>query len=432
VPQSLAPPVALLVSPLVRALNRKIGIEEYLLWSTAAIPLMFLTVARAGADISLGYPFILMNSLVLLVFNRLKVHRYHLIAILSVGSFSLIGGSLAGTPINAMLSQVIGISVMSIYFFSALTVLGPSVPRWMDMYARVAFGVALFGIVAWIAARILHTGDGRLKAFYAEPSNFVYTTLPALGYFVNIYVKEKRYGPEVAIFILSYLLADSSLGFLGMLLIGGITFGRRLKGWQVILGIVLACGFVSGLYFASQNFRWRVRDTLLAISTQDLSKSNGSTYAFLSNAYVTAKTFSDHPLTGVGLGGYRGIYDIYISDLNGIETTNSYNLGLNQDDANSLFFRTAAELGAPGLICLFTFLIVCARVKGSPYREIRNALVPYMIVRMSRFGAYFSVEIYFFVGLYLLNYLNYRRLNPGVSVRPTANLPSRRNALQPR
>jgi len=28
---------------------------------------------------------------------------------------------------------------------------------------------------------------------------------------------------------------------------------------------------------------------------------------------------------------------------------------------------------------------------------------------MSRFGAYFSMELYFFVGLYLLNYLEYRR-----------------------
>jgi hypothetical protein len=432
VPQSLAPPVALLVNPLVRALNRPVGIEEYLLWSTAAIPLMFLIVAHAGADISLGYPFILLNSLVLLVFNRLKVHRNHLIAILSVGAFSLIGGSLAGTPINTMLSQVVGISVISIYFFSALTVLGPSVLRWMDMYARIAFAVALYGIALWFVARILHTGDGRLKAFYAEPSNFVYTTLPALGYFINCYVAEKRYGLEAAIFILSYLLADSSLGFLGLLLIGMVTFGRRLKGWQVIMGILLACGFVGGIYFASENFRWRVRDTILAISTQDVSKSNGSTYAFLSNAYVTGKAFSNYPLTGVGIGGYRGIYDTYISDLNGIKTTNVYNLGLNQDDANSLFFRTAAELGVPGLICLFVFLIVCARVKGSPYREIRNALLPYMIVRMSRFGAYFSVEVYFFVGLYLLNYLNYRRLNPRTFAQPAAGLPSRRNALQPR
>ena len=71
--------------------------------------------------------------------------------------------------------------------------------------------------------------------------------------------------------------------------------------------------------------------------------------------------------------------------------------------------RVAAELGGVGLIALFGFLIVCAQVDGKPYRQIRNALLPYFLIRMSRFGAYFSMELYFFVGLYLLNYLDYRR-----------------------
>jgi hypothetical protein len=111
----------------------------------------------------------------------------------------------------------------------------------------------------------------------------------------------------------------------------------------------------------------------------------------------------------VGLGGYNYFYDNYISDLTGIQATFSGNLDLNRSDANSLILRTAAELGVPGLVTLFGFLILCGRVKGQSYQMIRNALLPYMIVRIWRFGAYFSVELYFFVGLYLLNYLSYRR-----------------------
>jgi hypothetical protein len=60
---------------------------------------------------------------------------------------------------------------------------------------------------------------------------------------------------------------------------------------------------------------------------------------------------------------------------------------------------------------LVGFLIVCGRVKGDRYVDIRNALLPYMIVRMSRFGAWFSMEVYFFVGLYLLNYMHSRAAN---------------------
>jgi hypothetical protein len=84
------------------------------------------------------------------------------------------------------------------------------------------------------------------------------------------------------------------------------------------------------------------------------------------------------------------------------------NENLNRDDGNSLFLRVAAELGMPGLLVLLGFLIVCSRVGGPPYQTIRNATLPYFLIRFGRFGAYFSVELYFFVGLYLLNYMQSR------------------------
>jgi hypothetical protein len=171
----------------------------------------------------------------------------------------------------------------------------------------------------------------------------------------------------------------------------------------------VGCGFVAGLYLGSANVRMRVQDMARAISTQNVAKANGTTFALVSNAYVASQVFVAHPLTGVGIGGYNYVYDSYISDLTGIKQTFFGNIDLNRADANSLFFRVAAELGAPGLVVLFGFLIICARVRGSPYQMMRNALLPYLIVRMWRYGAYFSVEVYFFAGLYLLNYLNYRQ-----------------------
>jgi hypothetical protein len=395
------------VNRLSQTLQKPIGVVEYLRWSTAAIPLMFLIIGRLGADIMLGYPFIVANSLILLILDKLRVHRNHIVALLAVSTFSLVGGTLAETPITAQASQILGISVVSIYFFCALAVLGPSVRQWMDMYARIAFGVAVYGIAHWGTAKLFHMGDGRLTSFYAEPSNFVYTTLPAIGYFINCYVTEKRYGPEAAIFILSYLLAESSLGFMGLSLIGIFTFGRRVKGWQVVLAFLLFGGFLAGLYFGSTNVRIRAQNMALALSTQDISKANGTTFAFLSNVYISSQAFAAHPLTGVGIGGYSNIYDTYIAELTGIKQTDPDNLNLNRSDANSLFLRVAAELGAPGLIVLLSFLIIFGRVRGLPYQTMRNALLPYLIVRMWRYGAYFSVEVYFFAGLYLFNYLNY-------------------------
>jgi len=50
--------------------------------------------------------------------------------------------------------------------------------------------------------------------------------------------------------------------------------------------------------------------------------------------------------------------------------------------------------------------------------------MPYMLIRMGRLGAWFSCELYFFVGLFLLNYLHSRALY-GTSRRPRREAPAR-------
>src|SRR6185312_8338247 len=119
------------------------------------------------------------------------------------------------------------------------------------------------------------------------------------------------------------------------------------------------------------------------------------------------KTLIQHPFIGVGLGGYQYAYTEYVPFLSsGLQDPNL--ITLNMYDASSLFFRSAAETGLLGFGALIGFLVVCSRVQGEQHLNVRNALMPYMIVRMSRFGAWFSLELYFFVGLFLLNYLHSR------------------------
>src|SRR5262249_1026093 len=150
------------------------------------------------------------------------------------------------------------------------------------------------------------------------------------------------------------------------------------------------------LFFASSNFRMRAVDTTVGLVKMNFSQVNASSFAFLSNGYVAVKTLLTHPLFGVGLGGYQYAYTKYIPFLSaGLQ--DSELISLNMYDASSLFFRDAAEFGLIGLIGLIGFLVVCSRVKGEQHIDIRNALMPYMIVRMSRYGAWFSLELFFFV-----------------------------------
>lgn len=409
---------------LATLLNRKIDVETWLVFSTIISVFLIIKIFRAGVDVFAGYPIVIFNTLLLLALGRLVIHKWHAIVIGVVALLSMLAAHFSPTPLTSIIAQIAGISLMSVCYFSVLLTSGLTVPRWMNLYANVAFLLALYGIADnLLFHHFMHVdplGEQRLKSIFTEPSLFVYTTLPAIGYYINSWFSERRYGAETLIFLFAYVLADAALGFMGLLLLATFTFVKRLTVWHFLGALLVGCAALVGLFFVSGNFALRVTDTAMAVSNQSVAHSNASTFAFLSNVYVAANALIDHPVLGVGIGGYSSIYDVYIQDLGEADlNSNTTSFGLNKDDANSLFLRVAAELGPPGLIAIFGFLIICARVEGKPYRQIRNALLPYFLVRMSRFGAYFSMELYFFVGLYLLNYLDYRRnITHPISARP--------------
>ena len=375
--------------------------------------LMFVPIGKESFFV--GYIVVIFNTMLLLAFDRLTIHRNHMIAILMLAGLSLFGASSAGTPLNAPASQILGISLLSIYFFCALTTLGPSLNRWMELYIPGAFAIAVFGLAKWAVGLVIHLGgDPRLTSIYSEPSYFVYVTLPAASYCANLFIDKRRYGWETVIFLLSYALADSVLGFFGLLLIAIFIFAPRLKGWQLLVSAIVMLGLIAAVYLASENIRIRADNFVTAITKQGLSGTDNTTFAFLSNVYVASQSFITHPLTGVGIGGYGNTYDKYIGSVLGSDSfSNSAqdlvnaDLELNRDDAASMFLRVTAELGLPGISILLAFLVICARVRGYGYVLVRNATLPYLIVRMTRMGHYFTVELYFFAGIYLLNYLNY-------------------------
>lgn len=392
-------------------LNRKFDVKTWLTYSTVISVFLFIRVARIGIDIFAGYPVVILNALILLLLGYLVIHRNHAIVIAVVAGFSMLAAHFSTTSVNSILAQILGISLMSVCYFSVLLTSGLTVPRWMNLYASAAFYMAVLGIIRYMAQHLLHIGaegDQRLRAIYTEPSLFVYTTLPAMGYYLNSWVNKRRYGLETLIFLLAYALADSSLGFFGLILIGAFTFIKRFSVWHMLAGFIVMAGLLGLLFLVSENVALRMADTAAAVSNRSVAHTNGSTFALLSNLYVAGNAVMDHPVLGLGIGGFGSGYDFYIHDLGDKELRHNP-VGLNKDDANSLFLRVLAELGPVGLIALLGFLIVCAKVDGKPYRQIRNALLPYFVVRMSRYGAYFSMELYFFVGLYLLNYLDYRR-----------------------
>jgi hypothetical protein len=392
--------------------NYQIPLHDYLVYSSVFSIFLMQRVAHAGVDIFLGYPIILLNTLILFVQDRLIIHRNHIAAIFVVTVISFIASANSDTPGYAIIAQVMGILLFSVYFFTLLTNFGLSVPRWMQIYTHIALAIVVIGFITYIGRKLLIPPSAReefrLRSIFAEPSLFVYLTLPAFGIYVNAFLRHRRYKLEVILFFLAYVLAGSSLGFLGILFIAFFALLPRLSFGKMIGFCFAALGALVGLFFASADFRLRVVDTVISIARANLgAQTNASTFAFLSNAYVTIQTFISHPLIGVGIGGYQYAYTKFAPFI-GADVTDPALVGLNMFDANSMFMRAAAEFGLFGLCVLVGFLVICSRVRGDQHVDIRNALLPYLLVRMSRLGAWFTLELYFFVGLFVLNYMHSR------------------------
>lgn len=388
--------------------NKRFDLGEYITLSTVASLFMQQKIAQVGVDLFLGYPIVVLNALLLLTLNRLYVNPRHVAVITLLAFFSLMAAHLAETPLTAVIAQILGISLMSVYYFSVLTSFGWSLSDWMETYAKFAFGIALFGILYFPLQRVTGYGEPyRLSSIFIEPSFYVYLTLPAIGWYANVWLRTGCYGWDLLIFGLTYALADSSLGFLGLGLVAAFIATSRLSFWKALAAGILGMGAFTGLMVISSNFRMRILDTIFAASSADVSGINLSSFAVVSNAYVTFRTFLDHPFLGSGIGGYRFQYLRYIGDLSGIPK-DYLDQNVNMFDAGSLFLRSLAELGVFGPLVLIGFLAICARVRGARHLEIRNALLPYFMIRMGRYGAYFSLELFFFVAIYLLNFMEYR------------------------
>jgi hypothetical protein len=385
-------------------LHHRIDLRGYIIVTSILAVLGQQYILHQPIEVASGYLIILFNMLVLLMTGQLLIHRNHAIFLGVVTGLGLIAGQLSGTPPNAVFSQVVGIGVMSVYFFSVLTTAGMELYRWMEIYSKFAFAVALIGFVLFAVNRVTG-GDPRLTSVYSEPSIYISVTLPAIGFYVNEYLRRRAYGLECLIFLLSYALADSSGGFIGLLLVAFFAIKRYIKGWKLFASGTAVVLAVLGLYFGSQNVRLRVDDTAYSLMTADITNANGSTYAMLSNLYGAAKAFNDYPIAGVGIGGYQYVYMRYVGN---VLVRRSEQFGLNQFDANSLYFRIAAELGLFGLFFLLLFLVGCAQVRGDKHIVLRNALLPYLLERLYHSGAYFTTELYFFSGIYLLNFLESR------------------------
>lgn len=322
-----------------------------------------------------------------------------LVALVVVSGASGIARASDTLPLAA--KEVAGISVSALYFCCFLRLANYDVSGCFRKYAITAYYVAILGFIL-LPIQFIYFHLTRLQSVLSEPSMFATTCLPALYYFADQWQKYRRDGIKLLVLVSAFALAGSSVGFLGIMF-AICVFGMRYKRGMMLVPVAIALlGVV--IYAFSADFRLRLEDTAKSGQSLDVSDANLSTFALVSNVYVTIEALKDHAIFGTGVGSHVLSYEKFISTLPGVEQwADTPFLTINATDASSLLLRVLSEFGLVGCLLIFWFIWHYRARGGHGVVVVSEAIWVYFFVKLLRGGVYFSPEQFFLIVLYAVN-----------------------------
>ncbi|WP_406824410.1 hypothetical protein [Pedobacter sp. KACC 23697] len=373
--------------------------RKFLLYSTLVGVFGEAAIINFGVDLKLLYLIVFINFVILAKKQSILIPRFQIylfIFLLFSGTFSILNGT---NDIPHATEQIIGINVLLLYFYNFFLYFKESVKFVFESYAKACYYLAIIGLIIFIYTFFLK-GDHefRLYSILLEPAHYAGAILPAFYYYIKNYVDFKK---ETIIVTLSLFLAGSSIGFLGIL-IAFFIYNKKVFQFKNVIIYAGAISIGTFLYLTVDNVKMRVDDTLKSSSNFDVSGANWSTYALISNLYVTSRVLEKNILLGNGIGSHQLSHGRYIDSLVGVDEF-SLIPDLNSKDANSLMLRILSDLGLVGALTVI-FLIVKHYSNDDNYYIISRAILIYFFYKLLREGHYFSPEMYFFVMMYYFNY----------------------------
>lgn len=385
-------------------------IRSYIYWSTLIGVFSGYLVIRVPIAITLFDGIMVTNLiLMLLVGNIVRVPVRILGFILYLCISGGIGLAHGTDTIGLVTKEVLGVSVSLVYFYFFFKMIRDDFERAFLTYAEIAFWFAVIAIPIWAGSCIYLHEFVRVRGFTQEPTFFCELILPAYYYCTYHYLTSRLYGARVALFTVAVVLANSTNGYLAALLGAVLLLAGRGRLKYLIAVPVIVGGLATIAYTSSALVRLRVDDTLAALVTQDVSKSNLSTFALISNVIVTRQVLQESPILGNGLGSHPISHDRFLADIPGIGRFFEGGFEeLNAAEAASLGLRTLSELGLLGLSIVLIFVFYC-RVGGSgPRAAISSAILIVIFLKLIRDGHYFPPELFFFAFVYFLNHRQHK------------------------
>jgi hypothetical protein len=380
------------------------SLRNYIFWSTLIGLFGGLFVIRVPFQLRLFDGVMVMNLVLMSLFVDLaRIPKWVLFLILYLAVSGGIGIGHGTDTLTQVAKEFLGISVSLLYFCYFFQMIEDDYERAFLAYAKIAFWFAVIALPLWMG-RCLYLGHyERLQGLSSEPGWFCELVLPATYWYAHQFFRFRKYGTQLAVLLVAITLSSSSLGYLG------VAFGAMLlltERKRHFIGIPFVAGGLLVLaYTTSSDFRRRADDTLLAATTQDLTGANLSTYASLSNLFITKQVFQESPIIGNGLGSHPISHARFISDLPGVEGFAEMGAAdLNATEGASLALRSLSELGLIGFLGILLFIAYFRVGGGGPHGAISNAILINFVFKLERNGNYFVAEQFFFVLIYVLNY----------------------------
>jgi hypothetical protein len=391
------------------SLRTSVTLQRYIYLSTLIGVFSEMLAIHVGATLFFFYFVMALNLLLIWAFLRPVIFpkwlRWFLLYLAASGAI----GIWRGTDTLLLVSkQFFAIGLNSLYFANFFDLQGHRINRVWETYAKLSYFFTLAGFPVWLIQCLNEHAFVRLQGIFTEPAAYCLLTLPALYWYTYQWIHNGKHRREVLWMSLGIMLSLSSLGYVtlaaGLLLM----FGKRLFVLPVVAGLILALS--AGLYTVSSEVRLRVDDTFSALANSDVSGTNISTYALISNLFVTEHVLAVHPILGNGLGSHIQSNAKYIDDVPGVDIVEAagWDTGANVQDAASMTLRSLSEQGIVGFLGILWFIFYFRVPGNSPRAAMCSAVLLVFIHKMLRGGGYSNPEQFFFIIFYMVNYREYK------------------------
>ena len=334
------------------AIKGNARLRNFLYYSTLIYVFSALLIVRLGLSIR---PLEVGLLLMCLVVSITHISGWILWFLLYLFVSGVLGIAHGTDSFSLFFVQFRAISINLLYYYFFFKMIRNDFERAFFTYTRIAYWFAIIALPLWAGSCIAAHDYVRLAGLATEPAAFCILIVPAYYWYAYQLVTTHKHAAEVAIFTLAVVLSGSSLGVLSVAFGAFLLLSGRRR--HFLAAPLVVCALLGIMYASSSLFRLRVDDTLVAATTLDLTGSNLSTYALISNALVTQQVLEESPLIGNGLGSYPMSHERFLYNIQGIEFFIEQNLE-NTDEltASSITLRILSELGILGYLGVLVFL----------------------------------------------------------------------------